>query len=954
MNIAMLNNGKTIKIQIGRVNQPVIEDVEDEKFLDSAVFGSQYRYMLSMLNQYVKHRMRDKVSLNTETANNIFAFVGERGSGKTSCMSSVSKLLMGDNLRNFHSYPELKNAKFASIDIIDPSYFDEHHNIVATMVAKLYKAYQEHSKENHGADCNFDENRKLTEAFFHAQHSLRCLLDNPKLSEEDFDDIEKLSDLSLAIDLKNDIRKLVDSYLRFVNKEDGFLVLSIDDIDLNLSEADTMAEQIRKYLVSPNIVILFAAKLDQLATIKKLHYAEKYEMLIQNGELHFNTIEQMTSQFLTKFVPHDQRVYMPETEYILESGIEINGEDNLKGNSVRQAVPELIFNRTRYLFYNSKQTPSYIVPRNLRKLCQLVAMLWTMCPYDDDSRPSTNQSIFRTYLFGPWMQDNLSVKDRDRINKVLEAWKNDQLNSATIEVIREKYKAWFDDFDKSTTHLDKLDTKGEIASLFDNRNHEYNFSVGDIASLISILQDRFESHTDKCFFFILNAIYSIALYEKYDLVTDIQDGDTFNEDEDPKVIDDGRVLLYDPFADELVHDYHKLVAGRFYNYRLAAVMPKEQLGDALVSRSDRIINFDPLMRLIEECVVEWNEYNSMNAVAQDLSVDSLRKKVRLAEFFMLCCIRDISTQNRKKIADYYEAEFRQSDTVTYNGEFTGIKNIYFDLGAFFYNITNMRSCYRRFKQAGKEFFELCYSEKGYKDKKDEQTVIKYISLYSSFKHRSLVYRGNDYKIEHAWQSWASIRNMEILSDLNQHLRAKCLKCKGTNRQIIFSFFKTLSEYSIRTYDRNNKDGYLSISFEFADSISSLLSDTTIENEFNKIFNMDIPVRKNEKERESVMTMDPALLVDINALIKGRSKERNKKATILKFLESKQTKVYTDNEILVRTVFDGLADYLSKEEIKQAAGSLNALIIAKYGNTKGHLEDTISSTDTEPSTPEVEG
>lgn len=949
----MLNNGKTIKIQIGKVNQPVIEEIKDEGFFDTAVFGSQYSNMLSMLNQFVKYRKTEQNCVKEECANNIFAFVGDRGSGKTSCMSSVSTLLMSDNLKNFTTYPDLKDAKFASIDIIDPSYFDETHNIVATMVAKLYKSYQEKTKENHGICCDFDEDRNLTEAFFHAQHSLRCLLDKNTNTSDDFDDIEKLSELSLAVDLKNDIRKLVDSYLKFVKKEGGFLVLSIDDIDLNLSEADTMAEQIRKYLVSPNIIILFAAKLDQLATIKKLHYSEKYEMLIRTGELHFNAIDQMTSQFLTKFVPHDQRVYMPETEYILESGIEING-DNLKGNSVRQAVPELIFNRTRYLFYNSKQTPSYIVPRNLRKLCQLAAMLWTMCSYDDDTTPSTNQSIFRTYLFGPWMQDNLSVNDRERINKILEGWKNDQLNSATIEVIREKYKAWFDEYATNTTHLDKLDTKGEIVSLFDNRNHEYNISVGDIASLISILQDRFEAHTDKCFFFILNAIYSIALYEKYDLITDIQDKDSYKENEDPKAIDDGRVLLYDPFTDELVHDYHKLVAGRFYNYRLATVMPKEQLGDALVSRSDRIINLDSLMKLIEECVVDWNEYNSMNAVAQGLSVDALRKKVRLAEFFMLCCIRDISTQNRKKLADYYEAEFRQSDTVTYNGEFTGIKNIYFDLGAFFYNITNIRSCYRRFKQAGKDFFELCYSEKGYHEKKGEEMVTKYISLYSSFKHRSLIYRGNGYKIEHAWQSWASIRNMEILSDLNQHLRAKCLKTKGSNRHIMYSYFNTLSEYSIRTYDRNDKDGYLSISFEFADSISNILSDPSIESDFNKIFNMDIPVRKNEKEKESIMTMDPSLLIDTRALLKGRSKDRNRKITILKFLEAKQTKVYTDNEILVRTVFDGLADYLTKEEIKQAAGSLNALIIAKYGNTKGHPEDTVSSTDTESSTPDVEG
>ena len=948
----MLNNGKTIKIQIGKVNQPVVERIEEEKFLDTAIFGSQYRNMLAMLNRYVKHRSLIEKASNGECVNNIFAFVGERGSGKTSCMSSVSKLLMSNSLKNFISYPELKEAKFATIDIIDPSYFDEHHNIVATMVAKLYKSYQNQTQVNHGAECNFDEERSLIEAFCHAQHSLRSLLEKPKYIEDDFDDIEKLSDLSLAIDLKNDIKKLVDTYLRFVKKEGGVLVLSIDDIDLNLSEADTMAEQIRKYLVTPNIVILFAAKLDQLATIKKLHYAEKYETLIRNHELHFDTIEEMTSQFLTKFVPHDQRVYMPEPEYILDSGIDIDG-DNLKGNSVRQAVPELIFNRTRYLFYNSKQTPSYIVPRNLRKLCQFVAMLWTMCPYDDDTTPSTNKSMFRSYLFGSWVQDNLLAADRERVLQVLEGWKNDQLNGASLEVIKDKFQLWIKDFTTTTSNFDKSDDKTEIISLLRNGNREFNISVGDVMSLICLLQTRFEAHSDKCFFFILSTIYSIALYEKYDIITDEQDKDGYEENKDRKVVDDGRVLLFDPFADELVMDYQKLVGGRFFNYRLSPIMPKETAIDgSLVSRSDRMINLESLMCLIEECVVHWKEYN-----LQPENVDArkiLKRNVRLAEFFMLCTIRDISTRNRGRVVDFYDAEFRQYDTVTYNGDYTGTKHVFFDLGSFLYNVTNIRSCYRRFKMAGKEFFDLCYADQGYKEVEDGEEKKHFISLYASFRSRAKYYRGEGYNVAHAWQSWASIRNTEILFDLNQHISQKCQRVRETNRQTIQSYFKALSEYSIRTYDRNDKDGFLQINFEFADSISRLLSDNDIEVLFNNIYDIEMPARRVAKPRTSVMTMPPELLVDTDALLRGRKELRNKKASIIKYLRDKQPQVYNENQLQIRTVFDGLAEYLTKDELKQAVLSLNVLIMSKYGSTQGNSEDPVSSTDSNPTTPGAEG
>lgn len=53
-----LNNGRIIKISIGNVNQPIVEDIVNEEYLDTAVFGEQYRNMLSMLNLYVKNPPR--------------------------------------------------------------------------------------------------------------------------------------------------------------------------------------------------------------------------------------------------------------------------------------------------------------------------------------------------------------------------------------------------------------------------------------------------------------------------------------------------------------------------------------------------------------------------------------------------------------------------------------------------------------------------------------------------------------------------------------------------------------------------------------------------------------------------------------------------------------------------------------------------------------------------------
>ena len=932
------NNGRTIIIQLGKVNQPVVETITGEDYLKTAVFGSQYHQMLTMLNRYVKYANKDSI-YSPISPNNVFTFVGERGSGKTSCMSSVTELLTNGNLENFSSYPDLKNTEFETIDIIDPSYFDENHNIVSMFVAQLFKAYQKKEELNNKDKCNFEYRRSLTYAFGKAQRSMRCLLDN---KEDEFDDdIETLSNLSRAVDLKRDIFNLVNEYLRFVKKEKGVLVLSIDDIDLNVSEADTMAEQIRKYLVSPNIIILLAAKLDQLKMIKNLHYAEKYHYLLEKERISFDVIEEMTGQFITKFAPNDQRIYMPTAEYYLGNGIEIEGDD-MFGSSVGQSIPELIFNKTRYLFYNTKQTASYIIPRNLRKMCQLFAMLWTM-PSCTQHTQQTNQELFRNYLFSTWAGENLNAKSREYVDRIVEGWRNEQLNRITLDVLSEKYANWFDEIlEKPQSPLDKTFLKEEVSRLLDNRIKEYNISVGDIMSLTNNLETAFEANEDKCFFFILKTIYSMALYESYDKLTDAMDVDGYNEDRPAPSVDMGLVLLYDPFDDERVSKYHKLVGGRFYNYRLSSVMPAENIKNGQVPRTDRLINMRKLTDLIKEAIDKWNEYNASGEKDKISKRTELISSVRLAEFFMLCSSRDINHRNIKVLGDY-DSSFRTQDNVYYSGQFSGIAWLFFDLGAFFYNVTCIRDCYRRFKQLGEDLYRLSRADEGVDIVVDSIVKKSYISLLSTFRPLSLEYRKNGYNQFHAWQSWSSIRNTEILFDLNQYLQTKCKKAES-NRLYMVKYFETLSKFSIRTYDRDAKDTFYNINFEYASLIAELLNDVSIEDKFNEIFNDDV---LDNSEDDSVCT------IDVDKVLKGRQAERNKKATVLKYLMDKQHDAFSGQEHLVQAMFDRYDSYMTKEQIREAVNNINILLITNNGKAQRNAQTPVSSSESEAGVAETE-
>lgn len=924
---AQLTNGRILHITPGRVNLPVVEEISDENFLDTTIFGTQYKQMLASLDSYVRYN-RNGLTLGdihrTDSPNNVFTFVGERGSGKTSCMSSVSKLLTNGKIASFSQYKNLCSAQFATIDIIDPSYFDEEHNIIAMMVATLYKVFSEYDKSIQSNFFNRDYRNDLIDAFVHTQRSMRCLLEEPKnQSVYDDDDIENLSDLSMAIKLKTDIYNLVQLFLKYVKKDNGFLVLSIDDIDLNVAEADTMAEQIRKYLVCPNIIILLAAKLDQLALIKKLHYAKEFDTLLQKERMDYGTIEDMTSQFLAKFAPHDHRVYMPNMEVYLKSGIEIDG-NKWYGDSVLQVVPELIFNRTRYLFYSSKQTPSYIIPRNLRKLCQLVSMLWGMETYHNASQDA-NKEIFRNYLFGTWVQDNLCREDRLFADKVLEGWKNEQLNRIALDVIKEKYRSWIDKIisELDNNNLIRTDLNGELKALYDERNREYNLSVGDVLSLIDALEVPFESHSDKCFFFFIKTIYSMALYESYNSITDKQDEESSSQETEAQEDENNRVLLYDPFSDEKIDAYYKLVGGRFYNYRLSPVLAKENFSGSnndQVSRSDRMINYTVLENEMIKIIEKWSDRDEKIGQTSENYDEEFKLSVRLCEFFMLCSSRDINLRHsNRKESDYYDHSFRQNDNVYYNGEFAGKDRLYFDLGAFFFNITRMDECYNRFKDTGKKFCQLC---------KDDT---KSISLYSVFHNRACYYR-EGYSKSHAWQSWASIRNAEIMFDLHRFLRSKCrLKIAG-NQKHLETFFKVLSEYAIKTYDRDDKGTKLIINFNFASEIADLLGHNAISGAFENVFSAYKKSISSNSTTSSGINSSEFPRIDVEKFVKRRRSSGNMKDSIKRSLLRSECCKIAGFESLVEEALGQYGEMLTKEEIIKVCNNLNNLLRRKYGTS----------------------
>lgn len=818
-----MKNRRTITFNIGDENHIVVEDINKD-IIKSSIFSEPYHYILNALDHYfdaLPDNRDDYLKGNDIWINNVFAFIGERGSGKTSCMRSIVHLL--EDPRSSQLDNTVLKSNFYALDMIDPSFIDSESNIIGVILATLYKKFLDYS-HNVNESLKF----KLAESFARVQHDFCRMMTNSTIPD---DDLEALSSLSAAIDLRTSMYELIDRFMKYMGKENAILLISVDDIDLHSRDAIKMAEQIRKYLVLPNVLVVMAVKLDQLAKLKRLHYSREYSDTRQT--LNDKDLDEMVDRYITKLVPYNHRVYMPESTFYWDAGLHINQKDNscYLFESVRQAVPELIFRKTRYLFYNSAVKTSFIVPNNLRELRQIIRLLVDMkdyWQYDENGKviaeEYNNKEMFKKYLFESWMMNHLDADSQKGIKELASISEAIQINATALRIIRDKFEK--DKF---------FETKDSpISNILNSNNQVYNIAIGDVLAIIDFVERKDITLEQMHFLFMIKTIYSMRLYEFYDeYIEEIHADKELNGE-----MTSERVLARGLYQDMKLPNYLKLVGGRFFNTRMIVELPK---GGDDPYRSNRVINLEALRALMKLCTEKPEKLMPI--------------ELRMAEVFMLCTARIFKSKHYLplKNKDYIDFTYREYRELVYAASLTRKPKGYWDIGAFLFNVVDIERCYQRFDY-GAEFIDLMnQSEASFSN-----------SLYNGFK--SLTKSGirnmspKDYQDccnahptllesentelpvfdRHIWLSWACVRNAEILCDLVSFLDEDEYKNSGDDVKILERFFLLMSQYSIYSYDKtgNGDEGdYYRINYRFARLVMETLKEISSSYSLKEIFKL---------------------------------------------------------------------------------------------------------------------
>ena len=821
---------ESIVFCIGEETKPVILDKSNYKQslftsqIESAIAQISAKTIAEEMSKKEQNTLQQKnkvLHFNDIYDNNIISFIGERGSGKSSCMYSVVNVLQENDERE---------RKYCFLGTIDPSFFDANHNIMQLIIGKMYASFRKELKNLHRcrtedmSDFGYDNDKNestysLKTAFNNTKKHLKYLDVKPQY--EDDNELEELYQLSAGIDLRDSLSNLISIYLRFMRNE--MLIITIDDIDLNTEQAYEMVEQIRRFLILPNVVILMAVKLDQLADVIRLKLTEQYKVLLSDNRISDEQIVEMTTRYMSKLLPLESRIYMPDLNVYMNTPLSIvdeNGKKLKNFDSIKIAVPELIFIKCRYLFYNTLGTTSPIVPRNLRDLRLLLSMLFRMPDYNIECN---NKLIFQKYFFESWL-NSLEIESLRIARSLIVVNEPTQMNKNVVQALNQKYK--FDSLNNSDIRNWK--------NVLNNSTISYNLSIGDTFAVMNYVKQVYADIDTQRLKFFIKSLYSIRLYEYYDRQTDA----IYTKDELDKSKKDyhDRPNRHDDFLDD-ISDYRKLIGGSFFNIKSNTLLPQEGQDDEddVNSREIFIINKNPLTKLINQIKSEYPTIHSKSEEEKAIFTDNLMT----AEFLMLTISRYIPKGNVRtgRTSDTYRSRME----AYYDRNLQQVQNVVFDVTIPFFTLTDIRQAYGRFDN---EIFKIASDWKE-QSAEEDKAVFKYASLYN----RMLTSSNNspERKIEHNFLSQVGIRNAEVADDLLRSLELARNKYRPGNKGIIgilADFYKNIATYSIATYDRRSKlenkseqDSYYRIQFKPIGEIAKFLESTS-----NKILTEILTVR----------------------------------------------------------------------------------------------------------------
>lgn len=381
-------------IKVGQAKGIVYEGYDD---FEGSIFKNVYKRAKGLTGEIIK-RNEELRGLeghgnefrNKEQVENIIAFLGGRGTGKTSAMLSFMEGLKDHYKKHNVIVDDNKNYNFISLEWIDASFLEDNEDIFVMILAKMFGEllkYNDKIGMNRDRAVEYDF-RNLYQQFEKIYRRISNLKRKDEVYNEELP-VDFLKDLSRSTEVRSDFRRLVRDFIRFVvevegikeSSNDTYVVIAVDDIDLNIERGYDILETIHKYLMVPGVIVLVALNYEEMRLCCEKHYIRNYGQFLPEkvvNDIGQRAIE-MSEQYLEKILPPYMRLYMPS---LLKRDFQFRNpkikverpEEAAQLMEIKEYMFDLIYKRTGVFFDAIGKKRHFMEPntlRNLNAICEI-------------------------------------------------------------------------------------------------------------------------------------------------------------------------------------------------------------------------------------------------------------------------------------------------------------------------------------------------------------------------------------------------------------------------------------------------------------------------------------------------------------------------------------------------------------------------------------------------------
>lgn len=340
----MKNTTYTVKKSSGKVItiDMVPDDPSDAKALspENLIHGQQFELCTKLIEQQKVSAEYYKPEQEYLHYHNTISIIGSRGVGKTTFLLSIKKY-----------YENKPTHDYALIDIIDPTVIEKKQHPFINILALIHKYVIENLNKTqlYQARREYQENFCDVSSRIPYQEWEKYYSDVLKAlpyidgigkhsAYKDWDDSEYITERGIkVVEYFNQLEETFHRFIYYSLKvlEKKCFILLFDDIDTNFSKGYEVLETIRKYLSTPQIVVLLTGDLELYSNLIRQAqwkcFGKKY-LKIET------TYSQKEKEEFSKIINHleDQyilKLFKPEYRLVLNSlGENLEADQNLQVN----------------------------------------------------------------------------------------------------------------------------------------------------------------------------------------------------------------------------------------------------------------------------------------------------------------------------------------------------------------------------------------------------------------------------------------------------------------------------------------------------------------------------------------------------------------------------------------------------------------------------------------------